>query len=73
MYMRDNRTGKKQIAEEFAAILDSMFFKTLSEPVRVNIPKFLPLHGRSDIGAIAEQPPQDRSVISRPLNRRNHE
>lgn len=57
-----------QIAEELVAILDSTFFKTLSEPGRVQILKFLLLHGRSDIGTIAEQMPQDRSVISRHLN-----
>ena len=60
--------AKKQIAEELVEILDSVFFKTLSEPVRVQILKFLVLNGRSDIGTIAEQMPQDRSVISRHLN-----
>jgi DNA-binding transcriptional ArsR family regulator len=60
--------AKKQIAEELVAMLDSAFFKTLSEPVRVQILKFLLLNGRSDIGTIAEQMPQDRSVISRHLN-----
>jgi DNA-binding transcriptional ArsR family regulator len=47
---------------------DLKFFKTLSEPVRLEILKFLILNGRSDIGSIAEQMPQDRSVISRHLN-----
>jgi DNA-binding transcriptional ArsR family regulator len=59
---------KREIAEELVNILDSKFFKTLSEPVRVQILKFLLLNGRSDIGTIAEQMPQDRSVISRHLN-----
>ncbi|GAK57740.1 transcriptional regulator, ArsR family [Candidatus Vecturithrix granuli] len=67
MLMTTEQT-KTQIAEELVDILDSAFFKTLSEPVRVQILKFLLLHGRSDIGTIAEQMPQDRSVISRHLN-----
>ena len=61
-------TFKRAIAEELVNLLDSKFFKTLSEPVRVQILKFLLLNGRSDIGTIAEQMPQDRSVISRHLN-----
>ena len=56
-----------KIAEELVEVLDSKFFKTLSEPVRVQILKFLMLNGRSDIGSIAENMPQDRSVISRHL------
>ena len=60
--------AKQQIAEEVVEILDSSFFKTLSEPVRVQILKFLLLNGRSDISTIAKQMPQHRSVISRHLN-----
>ena len=47
---------------------DARFFKTLSEPVRVDILRFLMLNGRSDIGSIADHMPQDRSVVSRHLN-----
>ena len=47
---------------------DSRFFKTLSEPVRLDILRFLMLNGRSDIGTIADSMPQDRSVVSRHLN-----
>ena len=57
-----------KIAEELVDVLDSKFFKTLSEPVRVHILKFIMLNGRADIGTIAEHLPQDRSVISRHLN-----
>ena len=57
-----------KIAEELVEVLDSKFFKTLSEPVRVQLLKFLILNGRADIGSIAENMPQDRSVISRHLN-----
>ena len=49
-------------------ILDSKFFKTLSEPARVQILKYLILNGRSDIADIAANLPQDRSVISRHLH-----
>ena len=61
---------KKQaeIANELVAVLDSKFFKSLGEPVRVEIIRFLLLNGRADIATIAENMPQHRSVISRHLN-----
>lgn len=59
---------KHSIMDELVEVLDSKLFKTLSEPVRVEILKFVMLNGRSDIGTIAEHMPQDRSVISRHLN-----
>jgi DNA-binding transcriptional ArsR family regulator len=46
---------------------DYKFFKTMGEPVRLDILRFLMTNGRSDIGTIAENMPQDRSVISRHL------
>jgi DNA-binding transcriptional ArsR family regulator len=54
--------------DELVNVLDSKLFKTLSEPVRVEILRFMIQNGRSDIGAIAEKLPQDRSVISRHLS-----
>ena len=57
-----------EIANRLVDVLDSKFFKTLSEPVRVQILRFVLLNGRADIGTIAENMPQDRSVISRHLN-----
>ena len=57
-----------KIAEELVEVLDSKFFKTLSEPVRVQILKYLMLNGRANIGSIANHMPQDRSVISRHLS-----
>jgi DNA-binding transcriptional ArsR family regulator len=54
-------------AEDLVALLDSRFFKALSEPVRIQIIKSLILNGRSDIATIAAAMPQDRSVISRHL------
>ena len=55
------------VLKEMAAAFDSKFFKTLSEPVRFEILKFIMTNGRSDIGTIADNMPQDRSVISRHL------
>jgi len=57
-----------EIANRLVDVLNSKFFKTLSEPVRVQILRFILLNGRADIGTIAENMPQDRSVISRHLN-----
>jgi len=66
--MSNATTVKQQnITEELIAALDSKFFKALSEPVRVQILKYLILNGPSDIAAIAQDFPQDRSVISRHL------
>jgi DNA-binding transcriptional ArsR family regulator len=61
-------TPKTEIVEELVKAFDSKFFKTLSEPVRVQIIKFILLNGRADIGTIADHMPQDRSVISRHLS-----
>ena len=55
-------------AEKLVRALDSKFFKALSEPVRIQILKYLLLNGRADISAIAAAMPQDRSVVSRHLN-----
>lgn len=56
------------IVGQLVNMLDSKFFKSLGEPVRVELIRYLLLHGRSDIGTISESLPQDRSVISRHLN-----
>ena len=61
-------TQREQSAGDLVKELDSSFFKTLGEPVRIEILKFLMLHGSSDIGTISANMPQDRSVISRHLN-----
>ncbi len=63
-----NATSKRRVTEDLINSFDSKFFKTLSEPVRLQILRFLLLNGRSDIASIAENMPQDRSVISRHLN-----
>ena len=63
-----NTPQRKAAADRLIDAFDSKFFKTMSEPVRMQILRFLLLNGRSDIGTIAENMPQDRSVISRHLN-----
>ena len=59
---------RPQEIDDLVATLDSKLFKALSEPVRAQILKFLMLNGRSDISTIAQNLPQDRSVISRHLS-----
>jgi DNA-binding transcriptional ArsR family regulator len=63
-----NTQLQTEIIDELVEVFDSKLFKTLSEPVRVEIFKYIMLNGRADIGTIAEHMPQDRSVISRHLN-----
>ena len=67
MFM-ETQTDPIKILDELTKNFDLKFFKTMSEPVRLEILKFLMVNGRSDIGTIAEHMPQDRSVISRHLN-----
>jgi len=59
---------RAEVLKEFTEVYDARFFKALSEPVRIQILGYLMLHGRSDIGSITDNMPQDRSVISRHLN-----
>ena len=67
MNSKDTLSGEACL-NELVENFDARFFKTLSEPVRVDILRFLMLNGRSDIGTIADAMPQDRSVVSRHLN-----
>ena len=60
-------TKSLKMAQDLIEGWDSRFFKTLGEPVRMEIMRYLLLNGRSDIGTISENLPQDRSVISRHL------
>lgn len=56
-----------EAANACVEILDTDFFRALSEPVRVQIFRTIILNGRSDVGAISKDLPQDRSVIARHL------
>jgi DNA-binding transcriptional ArsR family regulator len=49
------------------AALDSAMLKALAEPARIDILKVVIAHGRADVGSIASQLPQDRSVVARHL------
>jgi DNA-binding transcriptional ArsR family regulator len=59
--------NRARAARGLSEILDSKLFKALCEPVRCDILKILTARGRSNVGAIAEQLPQDGSVVSRHL------
>ena len=59
---------KSKVVDELIDAFDSKFFKSLGEPVRVQILKFILLNGRADVGTITDHMPQHRSVISRHLN-----
>ena len=61
------KRDKNKLIEGLAKNLDSKFFKSLSDPVRQELLKYLLLNGRMDVGTIAQHLPQDRSVISRHL------
>ena len=66
--LMETQTEPLKVLDELTKNFDLKFFKTMSEPVRLEILKFLMVNGRSDIGTIDENMPQDRSVISRHLN-----
>jgi DNA-binding transcriptional ArsR family regulator len=68
MEIQEKIKTRVEVLDEFTEVYDARFFKALSEPVRIQILRYLMLNGRSDIGAITESMPQDRSVISRHLN-----
>lgn len=48
--------------------IDFEFFKTLFDPVRCDIMKYLAINGKKNIKEISESFTQDRSVISRHLD-----
>ncbi|PKM93578.1 MAG: transcriptional regulator [Firmicutes bacterium HGW-Firmicutes-1] len=58
---------KKVNEQNIDDLLNGDFFKILSEPTRLSIIKYLIIKGSSDVGTIAENFSQDRSVISRHL------
>ena len=69
-YILSNMTkphNRTEAANACMEILDTDFFRALCEPARIQIFRQLVLIGRSDIGTIAQDLPQDRSVIARHL------
>jgi DNA-binding transcriptional ArsR family regulator len=60
------QTRAQAAAASFDAFNNS-FLKALTEPARAALVRELLLHGRMDVGSIAEKVPQDRSVVARHL------
>lgn len=60
-------TERERAARALTEALDSKLLSALAEPGRVQIVKFLLLHGPSDASAIAGPLPIERSVVSRHL------
>ena len=56
-------------AENCLRALDAEFFKALCEPSRLEVIRAMIKLGPADVGEIAGQTPQDRSVVSRHLHR----
>ncbi|MBI1331221.1 MAG: metalloregulator ArsR/SmtB family transcription factor [Alphaproteobacteria bacterium] len=61
------KASLRKAVNECVSVFDTTFFKALCEPSRIAVLRELILLGRSDIGGIAAQLPQDRSVIARHL------
>ncbi|MBO0436647.1 ArsR/SmtB family transcription factor [Vagococcus fluvialis] len=62
---------KENCLKEVDQAVDFEFYKTLFDPARIDIIKVLATNGKSNITEIAENLPQDRSVISRHLDLMN--
>ncbi|HKK04796.1 MAG TPA: metalloregulator ArsR/SmtB family transcription factor [Gammaproteobacteria bacterium] len=62
-----NTAAELSAAQRLVEVFDSQFFKALSEPTRVDILKFLIMHGQADVGEIAAGGRTHRSVVSRHL------
>lgn len=63
-----SRDEELQCSNEISNAIDFDFFKTLFDPVRIEIIRYLAVYGAKNITEIAENLPQDRSVISRHLD-----
>ncbi|GGE64774.1 ArsR/SmtB family transcription factor [Priestia taiwanensis] len=62
-----DRDKELNYSNEINAI-DFEFYKTLFDPVRIEIIRYLAVYGERNITTIAENLPQDRSVISKHLD-----
>ncbi|HWE17883.1 MAG TPA: helix-turn-helix transcriptional regulator [Hyphomicrobiaceae bacterium] len=63
------KASRSQAAQQCVAVFDTGFFKALCEPARIAALRELIVLGRADIAAIAARLPQDRSVVTRHLQR----
>jgi DNA-binding transcriptional ArsR family regulator len=59
--------SRRQMADQCVAAFDTAFFRALCEPARLAVLRELMVQGRADIAAVAENLPQDRSVVARHL------
>jgi len=59
--------AKSESIKQALESIDSDFVRALAEPVRIELLRLLIVAGPSDVKTLAEQLPQDRSVISRHL------
>lgn len=63
-----NEIEKIACLKEVDEAVDFDFYKTLFDPARIEIIKYLAVHEKSNVTEIAAELPQDRSVISRHLD-----
>ncbi|PFV82890.1 transcriptional regulator [Bacillus sp. AFS059628] len=63
-----SRDEELKCSNEINNAIDFDFYKTLFDPVRIEIIRYLAVYGAKNITEIAENLPQDRSVISRHLD-----
>ncbi len=68
VYMKALRKPSRQLLKELDCVLDPQIFRVLSEEIRIDLFKYLLVHGSQDVGTIASAFPVDRSVISRHLS-----
>jgi len=67
----ENQDNLLECGRNIEESIDFEFYKTLFDPVRSEIMKFLAIQGKKNITEIAENFTQDRSVISRHLELMN--
>ncbi len=60
-------TSRSVAADNCLRALDTEFFKALCEPSRLEVLRTMIKLGPADVGAIADESPLDRSVVSRHL------
>ena len=60
-------TTRRTTASQFVSVLESAFLRAMAEPARLEILGVLLLHGPADVSTIADEVPQERSVVSRHL------
>ncbi|MEQ9366869.1 MAG: metalloregulator ArsR/SmtB family transcription factor [Leptospirales bacterium] len=66
--MKASHKPSRQLLKALDCVLDPGVFRVLSEEVRIDLFKYLLMHGPSDVGTIASAFPIDRSVVSRHLS-----